>query len=169
MSNPTTNAARGSTHLTALRGGKDSSLPELRAGGVQADESMRPDKYVATCEGATLTKKGGSTIAVLQFRVRDGSFAGVALRQWIGISEINGVVSPGSRYWQQCSVALGGSIPDGEALNPDNIFTGKTFVVSVGYRLTTKGRGGPALPENALTRKDEKDFLRVQEIRVVLP
>src|SRR5437016_1539464 len=50
----------------------------LRAGGLEPSDSMGPDQYVAGCEGGTITTKGKKTIAVLEFRIVDGTHSGTA-------------------------------------------------------------------------------------------
>jgi len=139
---------------------------QLRAGGLEPDESMAPGEFVGNCEGATVTTKGRTTIAVLEFRIIDGPHSGTALRQWITIPDVDGIVPPGSRYGRQCALALGREIESGDDLNPAAIFKSKTFRIEVGYRMTEK-IGGTATPENNQRRKDAKDFLRVHTLIAV--
>jgi hypothetical protein len=135
----------------------------LRAGGLAPDESMAPGVYTANCEGGTLTMKGKTTIAVLEFRIIDGPHTGTALRQWITVPDIDGVVPLSSRYARACAIALGRGIECGDNLDPGQIFRAKTFSVSVGFRKTA-GVGGTASDDNASRRKDRRDFLRVHDI-----
>ena len=135
----------------------------LRAGGLKPSDDMGPGEYTAACEGATITSKGKTTIALLGFRIVDGPHSGTSLRQWLTIPDVDGIVPLASRYARHCAVALGREIEPGDNLDPAAIFTQKIFLVFVGYRMTEK-IGGPACRDNALRRKDAKDFLRVHEI-----
>jgi hypothetical protein len=157
---------RGAPGLKLVAGVSQNKPAQLRAGGLEPDESMVPGEYIANCEGATITTKGRTTIAVLEFRIIDGPHSGTALRQWITIPDIDGIVPLGSRYGRQCALALGREIESGDDLNPGAIFKTKIFQIQVGYRMTEK-IGGSATPENALRRKDAKDFLRVHGIRAL--
>jgi hypothetical protein len=139
---------------------------QLRAGGLLPDESMAPGEFIANCEGATLTTKGKTTIAVLEFRIVDGPHSGTALRQWITVPDVDGIVPLGSRYGRQCALALGREIESGDDLNPAAIFKSKLFRIDVGYRMTEK-IGGTPTPENAQRRKDHEDFLRVHALIAV--
>jgi hypothetical protein len=126
---------------------------------------MVPGTYLAKCESAWLEPIGKGARAVLQFRLVDGKYDGVALRQWLPASSGGGVVSPTGRYAKQCAIALGRSLVEDDPINdPAAIFSGQKFLVSVGYRKTEKGRGGMASDENAQTRKDDADYLRVHGI-----
>jgi hypothetical protein len=127
---------------------------------------MAPGEYIANCEGATITTKGRSTVAVLEFRITDGPHSGTALRQWITVPDIDGNVPLRSRYGRQCALALGREIEPGDDLNPAQIFKSKSFRVRVGYRMTEK-RGGMASHDNATRRKDARDFLRIHELLAV--
>jgi hypothetical protein len=124
---------------------------------------MEPGEYVANCEGATITSKGRTTIAMLEFRIIEGPHAGTALRQWITVPDVDGIVPIGSRYGRQCALALGREIESGDDLNPAAIFKGKNFQVFVGYRMTEKN-GGSFNDDHARFRKDAKDFLRVHKL-----
>jgi hypothetical protein len=136
----------------------------LRAGGIPPSEDMQPGQYVVSCESATLTTRGQHTTAVLQFRIIDGPHSGTALRQWLAVSDVAGVVSLESRYARHCAVALGAAeIEPGDELDPSQIFPNKVFLVEAGYRLTQKVGGSPD-EENGKRRKDAKDFLRVHKI-----
>jgi hypothetical protein len=155
--------SRPSSGLKLVAGTYAAKPAQLRAGGMAPDESMTPGEYIANCEGATITTKGRTTIAVLEFRVIDGLHTSTALRQWITIPDVDGIVPLGSRYGRQCALALGREIVSGDDLNPGAIFKTKIFRIDVGYRMTEK-IGGTATPENAQRRKDAKDFLRVHSI-----
>lgn len=140
------------------------STKKLVAGGLEPDDSMQPGEYVANCEAAKVITKGRALVAILEFRIIDGPHSGVAVRQWLTVSDINGVISLGSRYARHCALALGeDEIEPGDDLDPELIFPGKTFLVSVGYRLTEK-MGGAADADNGLRKKDARDFLRVHRI-----
>jgi hypothetical protein len=157
---------RAKSNLKIVAGGALAKTKPLRAGGLEPDGSMAPGEYIANCEGAAITTKGRSTIAVLEFRILDGPHSGTALRQWITIPDIDGIVPLGSRYGRQCALALGHEIESGDDLNPAAIFRGKTFRIKVGYRMTEK-RGGMPSHDNASRRKDAQDFLRVHELIAV--
>jgi hypothetical protein len=155
---------KNKSNLQIVAGGGGAGKPKhLRAGGLEPSESMAPGKFVAACEGGTITTKGRNTIAVLEFRIIDGPHSGTALRQWITIPVVDEIVPIASRYGRQCAVALGREINSGDELDPATIFRGKLFRVDVGFRMTEKV-GGTATTENALRRKDAKDFLRVHSI-----
>ncbi|HXV82340.1 MAG TPA: hypothetical protein VEG60_20930 [Candidatus Binatia bacterium] len=146
-----------------IAGGSVPKPKQLRAGGLEPTDSMAPGEYIAHCEGATIKTKGRNTIAALEFRVIEGSHSGTALRQWITIPEVDGLVPLGSRYGRQCALALGREIEPGDELSPAAIFQGRVFRIAVGYRMTEKS-GGAASHENAQRRKDAKDFLRVHAL-----
>ena len=135
----------------------------LRAGGIPPSKDMQPGQYVVSCESATLTTRGQHTTAVLQFRIIDGPHAGTALRQWLSVSDVSGVVSLESRYARHCAIALDTEIEPGDNLDPSQIFPNKIFIVEAGFRLTQKMGGAPD-EEFARKRKDAKDFLRVHKI-----
>lgn len=136
--------------------------PTFVAGGLEPDASMTPGEYVAMCEGARLTQKGKSAIVVLLFRVVDGPHTGTALRQWLTVADVNGVVAAGSKYSRHCQIALGqDEIRPGDSLDPEVVFVGKTFVVDVGYRLTEAGKPDS---KNAEVKKGDRDFLRIHQI-----
>jgi hypothetical protein len=150
--------------IRLVSGGANAAKPkQLRAGGLAPTEEMAPGQYVVACEGATITTKGRTTLVILEFRVIDGPNGGTALRQWITIPEIEGVVPLASRYGRQCAIALGREIESGDNLDPSKIFRGKFFLVDVGFRMTEK-IGGTFSPENKLRRKDAKDYLRVHSV-----
>jgi hypothetical protein len=149
--------------LKIVAGGGGAKPKHLRAGGLEPSESMVPGQYVAACEGGTITTKGKTTIAVLAFRIIDGPHGGTALRQWITVPEVDGSVPIACRYARQCAIALGREIESGDDLDPGSIFRGHLFLIDVGFRMTEK-IGGTATQENALHRKDARDFLRVHKI-----
>jgi hypothetical protein len=100
-----TGAARSNLKIVA---GGASKPTHLRAGGLEPNKSMAPGEFVVTCEGGMITSKGKNTIVVLEFRVMDeGPNHGTALRQWITIADLNGVVPIASRYGRECAIALG--------------------------------------------------------------
>ena len=144
--------------------------PKAKLGGRIADD-MAPGKYLAGCEGAWLdpTGKGQGHKAVLQFRILDGKYDGVAVRQWIdnAIDE-GGFVSPHGKYARHCWIALGRELREDDPVEePGQFFSGKRFIVSIGYRKTefANGRGrGRWSNDLALIRKGDDDYLRVHEI-----
>jgi hypothetical protein len=137
----------------------------LRLGGVAPAEDMAPAQYVMTCDTAWTEPVGKNIRVVLQFRCVDGKYDGVALRQWLIASDGGNIVSPTGRYARHCAIALGRPLIQDDPVNdPAEIFTGKKFLVFVGYRKTEKPKGGMASEDNALRRKDDKDYLRVHEI-----
>ena len=110
-------------------------------------------------------QKAKSKFVVLLYQIAEGEHTGTTLRQWLQISDFDGKIASGSKYYEQCGVALGGEIASGENLDPEVVFVSKTFVVEAGYRLTV---GGKASPLNAATKKDDRDFLRIHRITEVL-
>ena len=156
------NGANVASRLKLVGGAVAQKPKQLRAGGLEPDASMEPGEYIANCEGATVTAKGKSTIAVLEFRIIDGPHSGTSLRQWITIPDIDGSVPLGSRYAKQCALALEREIESGDDLDPAAIFKSKTFRIEVGYRLTEKV-GGQHDPKNAFlgrTLKTSFGFIR---------
>jgi hypothetical protein len=138
---------------------------ELRLGGRAPTDEVTPGKYLVRCEAAWLEPKGKTTCAALQFTVRDGKHDSVAFRLWVTASGGGGIVSPTSRYGRFCALALGRALESDDPVgDPHQIFSGKSFLVQVGYRKTNLPRGGMASDENSSHRKDEQDFLRVHEI-----
>src|SRR5262249_6234655 len=97
------------------------------------------------------------------FRVLDGPHSGTALRMWLTIPEINGLVSLGTRYARFCALALGRELEPGDALEPEAIFPGKTFLCFVGFRKTLR-MGGPANDQNATQKKSARVFRRIHEL-----
>ena len=108
---------RPRTNLKLVAGPLAAKPTQLRAGGLEPSESMTPGQYLAACEGATISTKGRTTIAVLEFRIIDGPHGGTAVRQWITIPDVDGIVPLGSRYGRQCALALGREIESGDDLN----------------------------------------------------
>lgn len=125
---------------------------------------MKPGEYVAMCETAWV-EVGKSTRVVWQFRVVEGEHTGVSLRKWMVPADKSGAVSPFGQYAKYCAIALGRPLQVSDDMNdPGAIFSGHVFKVIVGYRKTVKPKGGMFSDRNALTRKDEKDHLRIHEI-----
>jgi hypothetical protein len=123
---------------------------------------MNAGEYKIACEGAAKESWAKGWLISLRHRVTDGPHAGTALRQWISV-DASGVISPRSRYAQQCAVALGRPLDVDDNLdNPASIFVGKIFRAFVGFRKTEKPKGGK--PADPLTRKDAADGLRVHEL-----
>jgi hypothetical protein len=136
--------------------------PRLRLGGMEPSEDMGPDKYKIGCEGASKKSFAEGLRIELKYRVVEGPHTGTALRQWITVDE-SGVISPKSKYAEQCAVALDRPLePEDNIDNPASIFSGKIFRAFVGYRKTEKPKGGK--PADPLKRKDAADGLRVHEL-----
>jgi hypothetical protein len=141
--------------------------PAVRLGGSLPAEDMRPDKYLVTCEGAWLERRGQEYRAALQFRILDGKYHGVGLRMWLDkAADAGGFVSSSGKYARHCEVALGRPLREGDPVDePGLIFSGRRFIVFVGYRKSQRaGGGGQNSDELAMVRKDERDYLRVHEI-----
>ena len=134
--------------------------PTLRLGGVEA-QNIKPNRYRIACQGAGADEKGKP---ILLFRMIDPPHAGTALRKWLSITHVNGEVRPGSSYAKLCQLALQREVEPDESLEPNEIFKGKIFLAFVGWRKTDKPRGGSFSEENALRRKDDRDFPRVHEV-----
>ena len=133
----------------------------LRVGGTEPSDDMKPGVYLVSCTSAAVERGR----IVIHYRVIDGPHTGTALRQWITIPMDGGDISPKSRYAQQCAVALGRPIDSSDNVNnPATIFSGALFSVDVGFRKTDRPRGGKFKEDNALTRKDADDGLRVHTI-----
>jgi len=140
--------------------------PRLRLGGVEPSEDMEPGEYKVACEGASKKSFARGLRIELKHRVIDGPHTGVGLRQWITV-DASGVISPKSRYAQQCAIALGRPLDvDDDVNDPNSIFLGRIFLAFVGYRKTEKARGGnnAAAAEYAMTRKDAADGLRIHDL-----
>ena len=136
----------------------------LRLGGMEPSKEMEAGNYRISCEGASKESFAGGLRIELRYRVIDGAHTGTALRQWITV-DASGVISPKSRYAMQCAVALGRALdPEDSPDNPASIFLGRIFKAFVGFRKTSKPRGGTANEDNALVRKDSSDGLRVHEL-----
>src|SRR5262245_764458 len=103
---------------------------------------MAAGEYKITCEGASKGPWGNAWRIELKHRVIDGPHAGTALRQFMPV-DASGIISPLSKFAQQCAVALGRPLDAEDDLNnPASIFVGKIFRASVGFRKTDKPRGG---------------------------
>jgi len=126
---------------------------------------MQPGNYLAKCETVWIESVGKEHRAVFQWRVVDGKFDGVALPQWVMVSNGGGIVSPTGRYARYCALALGRPLNTDDPIGePNQIFSGGVFQVFVGFRKTERGRGGKFADQLALTRKDDADYLRVHDI-----
>lgn len=102
---------------------------------------------------------------VWQFHVHEGLFHGVGLRKWAVVADASGEVSPFGEYIKACEIALGRELTDDDDIaNPAEIFSGKLFRVTVGFRKTDRPKGGQASEQNARIKKDERDRLRVHAI-----
>ena len=77
-------------------------------------------------------------------------------------------VRPGSAYAKLCALALGREPEPDESLEPNDIFRGRVFLAFVGWRKTDKPRGGQFSDQNALRRKDDRDFPRVHDLLEVV-
>jgi hypothetical protein len=142
------------------------SKPAVKLGGSLPAEDMPADKYLAVCEGAWLEPIGKKHRAVLQFRIVDGKYHGVALRQWIDdAADAGGFISPIGKYARHCWIALGRELQEGDPVDePGQIFSGRRFIVFIGYRKSEHPGGkGRQSSEFAMIRKDD-DYLRVHEI-----
>jgi hypothetical protein len=138
---------------------------DLRLGGVAPTDDMAPGRYLVTCETAWIESVGREHRAVLQFRVTDGKYSGVGLRQWVIAANGGGVISPTSRYARNCALALGRPLESDDPVNdPAQIFSDRFFLVQVGFRKTEHPRGGRSSDERAMLRKDAADYLRVHDI-----
>ena len=162
MSKSHTDDSKSKPNLKVIAGNK----PAVVAGGSLPDESMQPGRYVARCQTAKFIERGSKITAVLLFEIAEGPHTGTALRQWIAVNEVNGVVGSGSKYYQHCQLALGRPIRRGDSLDPEVVFAGKLCVVEVGYSL--KGAGRQFGAENSRTKKYDRDFLRAHAIVEVL-
>jgi hypothetical protein len=157
--------AEGKSNLKIVSVGAGAKVTELRLGGLAPAEDMGPGKYLVVCETAWTEQIGKGARVVLQFRCVDGKYDGVALRQWLPASDGGNIVSPTGRYARHCAIALGRPLIKDDPVNdPAAIFSGRKFLVFVGYRKTERQRGGMASEDNALRRKDDNDYLRVHEI-----
>ena len=136
----------------------------LRLGGMEPSDDMQPGEYKVLCEGASWREFAKWIRVELKFRVIDGPHTGTGLRQWITLDK-SGVFSPKSRYATQCAIALGRPLDATD--NPDDpasIFSGRVFQAFVGFRKTSKPKGGLVCNGNDLQRKDSSDGLRVHEL-----
>jgi hypothetical protein len=137
---------------------------DLRLGGLVPAPDMMPGEYVAVCENAW--REVGKKIRVVwQFRVLEGPHTGTSLRKWLIPADAGGSVSPFGYYARICELALGRPLrADDDLNNPNAIFGGQIFKVTVGYRKTLKPKGGTYSDKNALLKKDDRDRLRVHEL-----
>jgi len=146
------------------------SKADVRLGGTLPTADMVPDKYLVECDTAWLEQVSKNTQehrAVIQFRVIDGKFNGVALRMWIDkAADAGGIISPTGKYARHCEIALGRPLEEDDPVDePRQIFAGHRFSVFVGYRKSEQPKGkGRQSDDLALLRKDDKDQLRVHEI-----
>ena len=141
--------------------------PVVRLGGILPAEDMPAAQYLAACEHAWLEDMKKSWRAALQFRVVDGKYDGVALRQWIdNAADAGGIISPIGKYARHCWIALARELRNGDPVDePGRIFSGHRFIVFAGYRKSElPGGRGKQSPDFALIRKDADDYLRVHEI-----
>jgi hypothetical protein len=142
----------------------------VRLGGTLPTDEMQPGKYLVVCENAWLESVRKHTQehrAAFQFRVVDGKYDGTALRMWIDKAvDAGGYVSRVGKYAQQCEIALGRALEEGDPVGePREFFSGRRFIVSIGYRKSERpGGGGQSSDQLAKTRKDDRDYLRVHEI-----
>lgn len=140
-------------------------LSKLHLGANTPPAEMKPDDYLAKCETAWTEPIGKDTRVVWQFHIHEGLHRGVGLRKWSIVADASGEVSPFSEYAKACEIALGRKLSaDDDLANPADIFAGKIFRVTVGYRKTDRPKGGQASDKNALTKKDDRDRLRVHGI-----
>jgi hypothetical protein len=139
--------------------------PALRLGGTAPADDMQPGKYLVQCEAAWIEQVGKEHRVVLQFRVTDGKHHGAGLRQWVIAANAGGVISPTGRYARYCAIALGRPVESNDPVDdPGQIFSGRFFLVSVGYRKTEQPKGGRYSDQLALVKKGDADYLRVHEI-----
>jgi len=162
MSKSHTDDGKSKTAPLKLAQGK--VRPILRLGGIEACK-VEPGRYRMACQGAGADEKGKP---MLLFRMIDPPHAGTALRKWLNISHVIGEIRPGSSYAKLCELAVGRELEPDESLEPNDIFRGKIFLAFVGWRKTDKHRGGQFRDDNALHRKDDRDFLRVHELIEVI-
>ena len=139
--------------------------PRLKLGGMAPPDHMPAGQYRVHCEGASRELWKGSSRIVLNFRVLDGDFEGVALNGWITLKAA-GVISPNSAYAKQCEIALGRPLDAEDDLNdPASIFcSAPVYLADVGFRKSDKPGGGTVRIDNEKSRKDVKDGLRVHAL-----
>jgi hypothetical protein len=108
---------------------------------------MAPGKYLVECDSAWLEPVSKSTQehkAVIQFRVVDSKFNGVALRMWIDkAADAGGIISPTGKYARHCEIALGRPLKEDDPVDePRQIFAGHRFLVLLGIGCEQpKGKG----------------------------
>jgi hypothetical protein len=79
------------------------------------------------------------------------------------IADAGGIASFSGLYASYCQIALGRPVTsDDDPAEVGPIFSGKQFVVRVGYRRSESPRGGK--PADDQVKKDDQDGLRVHEI-----
>jgi hypothetical protein len=130
-------------------------------------EDMAPGKYLVACEGAWLEPTGKNHRAVFQFRIVDGKHHGTALRLWIdSAADAGGIISPYGKYARVCRIALDRDLAESDPVaEPAAFFSGRRFVVFVGYRKSESPRGrGRQSDDLAMIKKDASDYLRVHDI-----
>jgi len=169
----------GTTVKSSYQSPKDASTSKLklvkpkadvRLGGTLPTQDMQPGKYLVLCESAWLEPVSKTTQehrAVFQFKVIDGKYDGTALRMWIDkAADAGGIISPVGKYARHCEIALGRALEEGDPVDePRQIFAGRRFQVSVGYRKSEQPGGkGRQSDDLALLRKDDRDRLRVHEV-----
>src|SRR4030095_9618862 len=148
--------SNSSAKLTPIR-------PKLQFGGRRPTADLKPGDYLVKCVAAWTQSRGKETQAVWQFESPAVVYRGIALRKWMIIADASGLVSFSGLYASYCQVALGRPVTADD--NPGDIgplFTGKLFIVRVGYRRSEKPRGGR--PADDQVKKDVEDGLRVHEI-----
>jgi hypothetical protein len=125
--------------------------------------NMPVGNYVVSCTAASREEFGKGWRIVIDYRIIEGEYAGVALHQWIAAS---GQISDNGRYAKQCEVALGRALDVNDDINyPASIFSGRHFTAFVGFRKTDGPRGGKITDlDNYKRRKDKNDGLRVHEL-----
>ncbi len=138
---------------------------KLRAGGKRAPDTMSTGDYNALCVSGEIRQRGKACQAILSFQLHGGAQAenGVVLQKWFNIAlRPDGSVSPASVYFQACQLALGRPVQPDEGLDPSDVFVGKSFKVTVGFRGTSLD--GSYSQSNTNHRKDPRDFLRIHTL-----
>jgi hypothetical protein len=142
------------------------TTPAARLGGALPSEDMPPGKYLVVCENAWFEPKGRKYRAAFQFRIVDGKYHGVAMRKWIDDAiDAGGFISPIGKYAEACAVALGRPLEESDPGEPGEFFSGRRFIVFIGFRKSERaGGGGQSSDDRAIVRKDDRDYLRVHDI-----
>lgn len=121
---------------------------------------MQPGTYKAVCEATRLTNKWGKQQVEMAFRIAEGEHFGTHLPGWFTVLMAKDVVFP-CQYLEQCAVVLGHEVSPGDDVDPETLFVGKVFSVTV--RLAkTNGKERTFLDPNR--NKTKSDFLRVGPI-----